>query len=299
MRTAALNVYFWDLPEQNRLMTECVGPAVGALRDGGALERFWYDRFDTRGPHVLVLLGGPEARAAEVRGRLSAALDDYLARAPSPRVIEREELELRHRQCRGKHLCSLDLLPGFEPNNSYRWADDPEDAYIMRRPPGMDGRALNPLLADQALWSIDRLREGATTATAVRWAAGLTAALERAGADPAEVWRFYSASLVLRLRQAIAAEDPAVVDGLPRLIGERNVAVFDGLWDRARDAAPVWPGMGAVAACIAAQPPSPERTHFVRELIHAVLAQLDQFVRFRIPLSLYAWHRTLPRPAAA
>jgi Lantibiotic biosynthesis dehydratase C-term len=299
MHTSALNVYFWDFAEQNRLLTDCLGPAVQRLREKGVLERFWYDRFDTRGPHVTLLLGGPESGVEKVRARLNAVLDDYLKRNPSTREIPQEELELRHKQCRGKHLCSLDLLPGLAPNNSYAWADDAEDEYVLKRTAGMDAGDVNDLLADQALWSIDQLRRGGVTATAIRWAAGLTAALDQAGADPAEFWRFYAASLVLPLRTAITEDNPAVIEGLPRLIGERNQAVFDALWDASLEAAPVWPGMQALAAIIAAEPASRRRSHFVRELIHAVLAQLDQYVRFRIPLSLYAWQRTLPEPAEA
>jgi hypothetical protein len=297
MHTSALNVYFWDFTEQNRLLTECLGPAVQRLRDKGVLERFWYDRFDTRGPHVTLLLGGPESGVEKVRARLNAVLDEYLRRAPSTLQLTTEELELRHKQCRGKHLCSLDLLPGLAPNNSYQWADDAEDAYVLKRLEGMDAGELNDLLADQALWSIDQLRRGGVTATAIRWAAGLTAALDQAGADPVEFWRFYAASLVLPLRTAITEDNPLVLEGLPRLIGERNLPVFDALWDSSLRSAPVFPGLHALATLIAAEPASRRRNHFVRELIHAVLAQLDQYVRFRIPLSLYGYQRTLPQPA--
>ncbi|HEY0014947.1 MAG TPA: lantibiotic dehydratase C-terminal domain-containing protein [Longimicrobium sp.] len=299
MHTFALNVYFWDAPEQNRLLTECLGPALHALRGGGAIEHFWFDRFDTRGPHLVLLLEAAADREAEVRAGLGTALDAYLATAPSTRVLDPGELERRHAQCRGKHLCSLDLLPGVEPNNSYRWVDVPHDAQVLRCTPGMDPRTVGALLTDQALWSVDQLRRGGTTATAVRWAAGLTAAMERAGLDAAGFWRFYASTLVVRLRDPIAAGDPAVVEGLPRLIGPGNLAVFDPLWDSAGGAGAVWRGMDALARCVAAEPFESERTLFVRRFAHIVLAQLDQFVRFRIPLSLYAWHRTLLQPAAA
>jgi hypothetical protein len=294
MHGSALNVYFWDFTEQNRLLAECVGPAVHALRRGGALEHFWFDRFDTRGPHLVLLLDAAAGRDGEVRAGLQAALDAYLAHAPSTRVLAAEELELRHAQCRGKHLCSLDLEPGVEPNNSHRWVDVPDDALVLRSPPGMDARRLKALLTDQALWSIDQLRTGGTAA--VRWAAGLTAALERAGLDAAAVWRFYASTLMPRFREAILAQDSALVEGLPRLIGAGNAAVFDRLWDPARDAGPD-AAMDALARAVAAEPSADERTLFVRRFAHIVLAQLDQFVRFRIPLSLNAWHRTLPAPA--
>ncbi|HEX2080632.1 MAG TPA: lantibiotic dehydratase C-terminal domain-containing protein [Longimicrobium sp.] len=299
MHGSALNVYFWDFAEQNRLLTECVGPAVHALRGGGALEHFWFSRFDTRGPHLVLLLDPAASREEEVHAGLEAVLDAYLSRAPSTRVLDREELERRHAQCRGRHLCSLDLIPGVEPNNSYRWVDVPADALVLRSTPGMDAHAVKALLTDQALWSVDQLRAGGATATAVRWAAGLTAALERAGVDAATVWRAYASSLIPRFRDAIAAEDPTVVEGLPRLIGPGNVAVFDRLWDPAQRAEAVWAGMDALARAIAAATSVDERTVFVRRFTHIVLAQLDQFVRFRIPLALYAWYRTLPQPAAA
>jgi hypothetical protein len=298
MHTSALNVYFWDFAEQNRLLAECVRPAVHALLDQGALEHFWFDRFDTRGPHLVLLLDAAADREGEVRDGLQGALDAYLARAPSTRVLEPEELELRHAQCRGKHLCSLDLLPGVEPNNSYSWVDVPRDALVLRPTPGMDAPVVKALLTDQALWSVDQLRAGGTTAAAVRWAAGLTSALERTGLDAAAVWRFYASTLIPRFRDAITAEDPSVIEGLPRLIGPGNVAVFDRLWDPARDAGPA-AGLDALARAVAMESSVDERTLFVRRFTHIVLAQLDQFVRFRIPLALYAWHRTLPQSAAA
>lgn len=299
MHASALNVYFWDFAEQNRLLTECVGPAVHALLGAGALEHFWFDRFDTRGPHVVLLMDAAPEREDEVRDVLGAAVDAYLARAPSTRVLQPEELERRHAQCRGKHLCSLDRVAGVEPNNSRRWVDVPDDALVLRCPPGMDARAARALLTDQALWSIDQLRAGGTTAAAVRWAAGLTATLERAGLDAAAVWRTYASTLLPRFRSAILAEDAEMIDALPRLIGPANAAVFDRIWDPARQAGAVWAGMDDLARAVAAEPVADERARFVRRMTHIVLAQLDQFVRFRIPLSLYAWHRTLPQPAAA
>jgi hypothetical protein len=295
----ALNVYVWGEREQDRVMTEALGPALAALRDDGALRRLWLHRFDVRGPHLMAVLGGPLHRSGEVRARLAAALDAYLADAPSPVVLDADTLRRRHDDCRGRALNPVDAREGFAPNNSYAFgAQDPAEAYVFRRAEGMDTAALEPLLADLALWSVARLRAGSGAGTAVAWMAGLTGALRGAGLEPEGFWRYYASTLLLRGTERILAAHPEVVAGLPNLIGAPNLATLGGAWNAAEAAPPAWPGAPALAAVVAASSASDEARHvFVRELCHGVFAQLNQLVRIRIPLVLYAWHRTLLQTA--
>lgn len=299
VRHAALNVHLWGRAEQNRLLTGCIGPAARALLGAGTLRRFWFDRWDARGPHVAVFLGAPGEAMDAVRAALAERLDAYLAASPSTVYLEAAELEARHAGCRGKQLCSLDALPGLEPNNVWRFAaDEPAESYLFRASAGLDADAADRLMADLALWSVDRLRAGSTTGPAVRWIAGLSGAVERAGLEPAELWRFYASTLLPGMRDRIVAGDPEVVAGLPGLVGERNLAAFETLWSAAQAGPPAWDGFAALAELVASARPTTARGRliFVRELAHSVLGQLDQYVQFRIPLALYAWHRTLPQP---
>jgi hypothetical protein len=295
----ALNVYVWGDAEQDRVAVEALAPALRALREDGALRRVWVHRFDVRGPHLMAVLGGPLDRMDEVQARLSAALDAYLSAAPSEVVLDADTLRRRHDDCRGRALNPVDAREGFAPNNTYAFAaQDPAEAYVFRAAQGVDAAALEPLLADLALWSVGRLRAGSSTGTAVAWMAGLTNALRGAGLEPEGFWRYYASTLLMRGTERILAADPEVVAGLPNLIGEPNLAALGGAWSAAEDAPPPWPGAPALAALVAASSASPvERHGFVRELCHAVFAQLNLHVRIRIPLVLYAWHRTISETA--
>ena len=64
MSYLGLVAYCWGQEQQDRLLTECLKPAMEEWRSSGLTRRFWFDRFDARGPHVLGLLTTtPEARA--------------------------------------------------------------------------------------------------------------------------------------------------------------------------------------------------------------------------------------------
>lgn len=291
-RHAVLHVYLGSAAAQSRLLAEAVGPEARALVEAGALARFWPYRFDARGPHVAVLLGGPATRAEEARARLAARVEAFLASAPEGAAADPAEAERRHAACRGKVLSPLDALPGLAPSPSYAFAEAPERGYFFNLAPGMELDTLEPLLAEVALWAADRLRAEGAAGSAVRWVAALGRALERAGVDAAACWRLAASTYLLGLAERIAAEDPELAASLPRLVGERNVAVMDRLWDDDGGAAAA-PGMERLAALVAGwEAPAPgEREAFVREVAHCVLSQLDQPVRFRVPLVLYAWHR--------
>jgi hypothetical protein len=290
-----LNVYLWDDGEQDRALTEALAPTLRALREDAALRRAWVHRFDVRGPHLMVVLGGPAERADEVRRRLAAALDAHLAAAGEAGELDTEVLRRRHAECRGRALNPLDALDGFAPNRSYAFAgQDPAEAYVFRRAAGMDVLALEPLLAELAGWCADRVRAGGTTASAVGWVAGLTRGMREAGLPPAPFWRYYASTLLLSLTARIQASDPEIVAGLPRLVGERNERVLGRMWDEAEAAPSAWPGASELVRIAAAAEVEEEARHlFLRELSHGVFAQLGLHVQIRIPLVLYAWQRTL------
>ncbi|HYW07763.1 MAG TPA: lantibiotic dehydratase C-terminal domain-containing protein [Longimicrobium sp.] len=302
MRHSALNVYFWGQEEQDRLLAECLGPAARELWEEGALVRLWFHRFDARGPHLVFLLGAPETRWGEARTRLETRLARYLAEAPSSMVMDGDELERRHAECRGVHVCSADTLPGMASNNSYRFVDHPADGYLFRLTEGMNTNAVEHLLGEVALRSAARLAGGSATFAAIRWIAELGTALARGGGDAEGLWRFYASTLLPGLHDRVASADPELIAGIPRLIGDRNRAVLERAWDVAGAGVPAWPELGPLAEAVAgADVPAARRRAFLREVTHNVLAQLGQYVRFRIPLVLYAWERALspPQPVPA
>ena len=297
MAHLALHVYFWGDAETTRLRTDCLGPAAGALRDDGLLERFWFTVFDARGPHVFAVLGVPDAAAGEVRRRLGERLDAYQAQHPSTAPLTAEEVERRHAECRGKQLSVLDAGPGIAPNNSYRMADHPSTGYPFACGAGVaDEDELWRLVQDVALWAIDQRRAGTATAGAVRWIAWMDRALARAGADPAELWRYHAQTLLMPLEERLREDEAGVLASLPGAVGERNRAAFGRVWDQASPPASC-ERLAEIALADDGRTAEAKR-QLVRELNHCTLAQLGQPVRHHVPLILYAWQRSLqPQPA--
>lgn len=303
MRHLALNVYFWGDDEQNRLLTDCLGPAARELWEERSLRRFWVHRFDARGPHLMTLLGFPADHAEEARRHLAARLDLYLVRSPSTAVLTAQELQARHDACRGSRLSSLDARGGFATNNSYAFAPQPADAFPYRRVAGREEEAeLNDLLGELTFWCVEQVRAGTATVGAIRWIAALDRAIARAGRDPGCFWQWYAATLLPTLGERIAGGDAEVAALLERRIGERNRTVFDTIWSAAGSEPPAWPGAYRLAE-LALGPDAAGPAHqwpFTRDLVHAVLAQLGLHVMSRIPLVLYAWlrgrHAPLARP---
>src|SRR4051812_6556856 len=91
------NVYHHGWQHQNRLLADCVQPLLKEIDAQGIPLRFWFDRFDTRGPHVFSLLTVPEPRASEVRHLLSRTLDAYLAEHSTAGALDLEQVEAFHK----------------------------------------------------------------------------------------------------------------------------------------------------------------------------------------------------------
>lgn len=291
MTALALNVYLWGKAAQNELLTGFVAPEIRALRDQGRVRRFWSTRFDSRGPHVMLVLTTPGS-ARELESYLGGRLDAWLAGHPSTETLSPGELEKRHEECRGKELCAADREAGMAPDNSYRFAPHPAHGYPFAGASGAD--EFWELASEHGLWLLDRLREGAGTALAVRWIADVDGALRRLGADAAASWRYHATTLLRPLAERLRTEEPAVLAALPGSVGERNRQAFARVWDSAR--APVWgPTERLVELALEADGGG---YRFLREINHCALKTLDQPVLLHVPLVLYAWQRNLPPPAA-
>ena len=291
----ALNVYVWDRDAQDLLLVQGLGSAVRALVRSGAIHRLWLHRFDVRGPHVMLVLGTPPEEGARVKRCLSKTLREWMTSHPCTTVLEDDELQRRHRECRGRALNPIDRRPGFAANNSFAWASqDPRTAYVFRKAVGIDPIALETLLMELSLWSLTRLATGARSGCAVAWVAGLTQAFQAQGVDPEPFWRFYASTLLLSLSVPILDLDPAVVSRLPHWVGPHNMLWLDHAWRAAGAGASNWEGFPILARLVETSNAEASFRHaFVRELCHSVFAQLSLWVSIRIPIVLYAWHRTL------
>lgn len=299
MEHLACNVHHWGRRSEDRLLAECLAPAVRELRGDGLLERFWFQRFDARGPHLFLLLGTAPGRADELRERLGPRLEAWLAAHPSEETLSDEELRTRHDQCRGKQLTILDVDPGFAPNNTLRWAPHPPRGYPLAIAEGVgDFDGLWRLLSGVAEWSMGRLAEG--PGVAVRWTAAMDAELRRAWPAADGYWRYHASTLLLGLDERLDADEAGVLDALPRILGARNAAMFGPVWDAAEGGEAVWEPLPDLLRIVFADDGRmmQERLHLLREINHSVLGQLGQTVAARLPLVLFAWMRGLaPAPA--
>jgi hypothetical protein len=295
MTCLGMNVYCWAWEAQNRLLAECLAPEVRGLCAEGLIRRFWFDRFDARGPHVFGLLTLPAEAFPEVSERLVARLDEHLAAHPS-RDLPRERLQEFHDATRNRKLCSADGLPGIAANNSYILFEHGSTAYPFSLSAGLPGEEeLWQLLHDFSLWAVDWIAVRTDTrpiSVAVRWAAELAGALRAAG-QAAAYWRYHASTLILGLKdRQVEAE---VEGALPRAIGEKNFAAFSRLWSEVEASGPVWPLTGRLVEVALTEAGRPENRRFalLREVVHSGFKQLGLSVVLEIPLVLFAWHDSL------
>jgi Lantibiotic biosynthesis dehydratase C-term len=299
----AVNVYQWGDASQRRLLASCLGPVARALLQEGLAHRFWFTGFDARGPHVLAIFSTSGESVQPLRVRLCAELDVYLRENPSPDELPSGEVEARHRECRGKRLCALDAGEGFAQNNTYQICEQPGDGYPFRLSSGLATECeLWDICGDLALWAIDQVRANTHTASSIWWTASLQYALARRSADGAEFWRYHATTL-LSPGASLVMESEEKLPPLGAAIGLRNEALFTDMWEMVESGGGAPPSLDRLVWLATARGGNThhERWALLREINHSVLSQLQQPVRARIPLVLYAWHRTYagslgPRP---
>ncbi|HET6230937.1 MAG TPA: lantibiotic dehydratase C-terminal domain-containing protein [Longimicrobiaceae bacterium] len=302
MKHLALNVYLRGRAAQDRLLAECVGPAVEEMRGSGLVRRFWFQPFDARGPHVGVVLGVADDAADEVRAEFSARLEAFLATHPSTEPLSDEEVARRHAECRGKRLCSIDAEPGIAAPGTFAFAEEAAPRYPFgpMPQPGADDRA-GEMMCGLALWSIGHLRAGTGSRAAVRWAASVDLALRESGEAADDYWRRHASTLLVGLDERYDADPEAIVSRLRELVGDRNRDAFARAWAEVEADGPPWSSATELvehALREGAQSPH-GRWGVLREVNHCVLLQLGQMVRLHVPLVLYAWLRGSPVAAVA
>jgi hypothetical protein len=234
---------------------------------------------------------------------LTERLGIYFANHPSTEVLSPERLAELHSETRGKALCAEDALPGMAANNSFAFFAHDRRGYPFALSAGLPGEAeLWPLLDDLARWAIRQIAaraEGSLVGVAVRWAAGLDAALEETGLAQG-YWRFHATTLVLPLEERLATAEEEVLGSLPSTVGEKNRATFSRVWESVATEGPGWPHLRRLVE-LAAPPndarPAAWRFRALREAVHCGWKQLGLPVQLHIPLVLFAWNRSLQRGA--
>lgn len=288
-----ITAYVWGAVHQDRLLLDCLAPAVAELRRQGLVRRFWLDRLDIRGPHVFALLGVPSEAAPGIAGRLEARLGEHLAAHPSTLEIAPERLARRHEETRGRRLCEVHRRPGFAANNSFEIFEHPARGYPFWLSAGLAGEdEMWDLLADLPLWTVGQLaaRPGSPAmAAARRWIASVDRELRLAGHPPADYWRHHAASLIPDLFEGMGPEETA--ETLTRLaadVGDREPDLAQA-WE---ETGPVWPGLPElIRLAVPAWP-------LLREIDHITVKQLGVPAVLEIPMVLYAWRRNAGAPSS-
>lgn len=290
--------YVWGALYQDRLMLECLAPAVVELRRQGLARRFWLDRYDARGPHLFAVLALPREAMPETAARLSDRLGDYLAAHPSSETLTPEQLARRHEETRQRRQCEVDGRPGFAPNNSFEIFEHPPRGYPFWLSARLAGEEdLWDLVADLTLWTIGRLadRPGSPAmAAALRWIASVDRELCLAGARPADYWLHHVPTLIPDLFAGMGPEEQsAALTGLAADVGDRNPA-FAQAWEEVAEVGPVWPGLpGMIRLILEGSAALSSPWPLLREIDHCVLKQLGVPAVLQIPMTLYAWRRNL------
>lgn len=296
----AINVYQWGTPSQNRLLVDLLRPLMEELYREHRIERFIYDRFDARGPHVFLALTASSAYEEEITHRLATELDRFLARSPSVELLSAEEIEARHAACRGKALCAADRLGGFAENNTYRIERHDERGYPFWIGQNLaHEEELWSLLTEQGLWSLRQLAacpEGLSVKAAIVWAAAFETALRRTCEDAVSYWRYHATTLLPQLVERLEEErEDEVAGSLSHLVSEKNRAGFERVWESVDDWAEASPNIGRLVEVLTPDRPSSGGKSWTpaREVVHLSLKQLGLGLRFQIPIVIFCWLKNL------
>jgi hypothetical protein len=288
-----LNLYLWGQVHQDRLLIECIGPAVRELLRNGTCTTFWFDRFDARGPHLLLVLGIHGDGWTAATSLLSSRLDTYLVLRPSTEQLHLDELASRHEACRGKLLCDVDAETGFAANNTYRLFQHKAEFYPFSL--AGDLTAADELWSrwcDVSLWALECIADGETQPAAARWVATIARVLDTMPGGSEPYWRHHTQRLIpgfeewLRTAGArvVAAELRTTMDSVG---GDVLLAEFGG------QAVPhgTIPNVDRLVHVVANGDDhvAERRWPLLYALTHTTLKQLGLRVPRHVPLILTAW----------
>lgn len=290
-----VNIYVSGHFQKDRLLVECIGPVAREVRRRGSLVRFWFDRFDARGPHIFAVLTIPAEIQRAVTMLLSTRITRHLATCPASDDLDPTELAARHAACQGKTLCEPDRYPGFAASDSFVIFEHESDGYPFCLSMGAaDTDALWTLVSDLSLWAIDRL--GATTdrlETAVHWVATVDRALGSHAASE-DYWRFHAKALLPTLEGHLEKNADATLASLRRTMRTVDSQALLRAWPETRSLGRTWPGVDQLVRTVrdGGHGWSAERSwRLLFALNHGTLKQLGLPVAHHVPLILVAWLR--------
>jgi hypothetical protein len=100
------------------LLARLAGPLVGSLLATGAIDRFFFIRYELGGPHVRLRLRTVEAAQAAVETTVAEAAEDFFARWPSVQPRAAELVQRRTREIMASDPGETDST--LYPDNSFR-----------------------------------------------------------------------------------------------------------------------------------------------------------------------------------
>ena len=290
------NVYLWDRDLQNRFLARYLRPAMTELRDRFTDFRFWFDRYDIRGPHIWLLTFPPPSTRDATRSLLIRCFDDFLRHEAMGSPTDTKAIEARHAACRGRPLCSIDRQPGLAEERTYSFFDHGPDGYpfhLTRH--AEDEEKLWHSLDELATWTLDRVAAGKPLATALAWLSNLDAIVVKVEGSAEPFWRYFASTLLLDLPERLATDEAAALAALPGALGEGNRRRFQPIWSRAHQAPPPFSPLPRLVETTLNWTPPPELSSWtlLREVAHSTLKQLAVHGAFEIPMILFAWSQSL------
>ncbi|MEM1178516.1 MAG: hypothetical protein AAGM22_09235 [Acidobacteriota bacterium] len=302
-RWLAANVYLWEELEQNRYLVEVFLPFLRRYAGGDSrVDVVSYDRFDARGPH-LFLVFRVVGDLAQVQHHFETVTRTFLDAGEVSGALSEIEVAKRHDDCRGKQQWSADGLGGLASDRTFLVEEQAAGGYPFNwwgRHEPSSRRDISLRTGDAARWSLDRIRvdKEANMGAAVIWAAEFDAELRRhlPPSEAADYWRLHATTLLMSLVDRWREEPEAVLASLPGRVAPKTAAAFTRLFGEAdgRDGAgPCAPMAGLVSACLDGAPDREAAWRALREIHHITWKQLGVYVKFHIPIVLFAWNRNI------
>lgn len=287
-----INVYVWREGAQDRVLVECISPIVNDLLCGGLCQTFWFDRYDARGPHLLLVLGVRGENRSAATSLLSSGLDAYLESQPSMDVMPPNEMAFRHEGCRSKPLCDVDAEEGFARNNTYRIFEHKASFYPF--PLLLSVSASDQLWmywCNISLWPLECIAKRQAWPAAVQWVAMVARALKMSGgAEP--YWRYHMQRLAPELSQRLETVGAQAVSiELRRSIEAVGGGVLFTTFHEQAAFAEIMPDIDELVQVVVESSGCVAKPawQLLYALTHTTLKQLGLGVRYHVPLISAAW----------
>lgn len=298
MEYFGVNIYADEIFEQNCILLEAVMPWATPLLDDGTLERFFFDRFDARGPHLVVLFGNRTGEHQRLAKELGRALENDLAVRGQLSTISLEARELRHQQCQGKWLCEVDREEGFAEVGSFRLFNHPVNGYPFEFGPlAADGEHFLRGWLELSRFAVGRMERSqgrADWTAAIPLVAGIDRALRSVGKDPALLWRYHAATLLPAVKLRLESEsDAEILGSVAKALSDKNRQIFTQFWNFDLPGGPDLHRL--VQSASQGEWGTPRSLAPLREIQHTTLKQLGLMVAQHVPLILYAWQKATAR----